>query len=400
MNSQLASAWRKCPVFRNQVASTSPPLPFSGLSAPGCGASPPRLNIAWRISSSCRAVVFGCTLVTIFGGVRRVEAESIRYTVDWTAGAFSQGDPLGLAGASFHLEMEWDPATTHSNIDSDLTTYWRPEDSQMVTQLTLHGSNVDGTYTSFFLPSNTWHLSDNSSFDMVEFPTLLTVTLGGQAFPMEIPHRRRRNSLLQLVRPPADGIYYPFAFATSDVVSWSGPDVRYFLFDQVHGVYYDSISIGSNVSGHAEFVPEPAGVILGSLGLAGLVIVASTKSWCRFGAEPVGELGAHSDESDGFVQEYFAAYDVICPALRHIQRPCRRQANETTCDCRSCFDRDSAAIYADACGQLAGQLRAARAYYCRGVFGAWLATRERWLLATGLAVSAVEVSCAVSSFFR
>ena len=35
-----------------------------------------------------------------------------------------------------------------------------------------------------------------------------------------------------------------------------------------------------------------------------------------------------------------------------------------------------------------------------GVFGAWLATRERWLLATGLAVSAVEVICAVSAAFR
>ena len=35
-----------------------------------------------------------------------------------------------------------------------------------------------------------------------------------------------------------------------------------------------------------------------------------------------------------------------------------------------------------------------------GLLGTWLANRERWLLISALAVSAVEVLCAVSSFFR
>jgi hypothetical protein len=35
-----------------------------------------------------------------------------------------------------------------------------------------------------------------------------------------------------------------------------------------------------------------------------------------------------------------------------------------------------------------------------GLFGAWLVNRARWLLMTALAVSAVEVVYAVSSFFR
>ena len=35
-----------------------------------------------------------------------------------------------------------------------------------------------------------------------------------------------------------------------------------------------------------------------------------------------------------------------------------------------------------------------------GLLGAWLANRERWLLVTALAFSAVEVLCAVGSFFR
>lgn len=35
-----------------------------------------------------------------------------------------------------------------------------------------------------------------------------------------------------------------------------------------------------------------------------------------------------------------------------------------------------------------------------GLLGAWLANRERWLLMAALAISAVEVLCAVSSFFR
>ncbi len=35
-----------------------------------------------------------------------------------------------------------------------------------------------------------------------------------------------------------------------------------------------------------------------------------------------------------------------------------------------------------------------------GLFGAWLANRARWLLMTALALSAVEVLCAISSFYR
>ena len=35
-----------------------------------------------------------------------------------------------------------------------------------------------------------------------------------------------------------------------------------------------------------------------------------------------------------------------------------------------------------------------------GLFGAWLANRARWLLITALGLSAVEVLCAISSFFR
>jgi len=35
-----------------------------------------------------------------------------------------------------------------------------------------------------------------------------------------------------------------------------------------------------------------------------------------------------------------------------------------------------------------------------GLIGAWLVNRERWLLMSALAVSAVEVVCAISSLFR
>jgi len=35
-----------------------------------------------------------------------------------------------------------------------------------------------------------------------------------------------------------------------------------------------------------------------------------------------------------------------------------------------------------------------------GVFGAWIANREKWLLWTALAFSAVEVACAAVSFMN
>jgi hypothetical protein len=47
-----------------------------------------------------------------------------------------------------------------------------------------------------------------------------------------------------------------------------------------------------------------------------------------------------------------------------------------------------------------GSYEATAHIFVGGLLGAWLANRERWLLISAIAVSAVEVVCAISSLFR
>jgi hypothetical protein len=47
-----------------------------------------------------------------------------------------------------------------------------------------------------------------------------------------------------------------------------------------------------------------------------------------------------------------------------------------------------------------GSYEATAHIFVGGLLGAWLAIRERWLLVSAVGVSAVEVICAISSFFR
>jgi hypothetical protein len=47
-----------------------------------------------------------------------------------------------------------------------------------------------------------------------------------------------------------------------------------------------------------------------------------------------------------------------------------------------------------------GSYEATAHIFVGGLIGAWLAKRERWLLVSAVGVSAVEVVCAISSFFR
>ena len=47
-----------------------------------------------------------------------------------------------------------------------------------------------------------------------------------------------------------------------------------------------------------------------------------------------------------------------------------------------------------------GSYEAMAHIFVGGLIGAWLVNRKRWLLITALAISAVEVVCAISSFFQ
>ena len=47
-----------------------------------------------------------------------------------------------------------------------------------------------------------------------------------------------------------------------------------------------------------------------------------------------------------------------------------------------------------------GSYEAMAHVFVGGLIGAWLVNRKRWLLITALAISAVEVVCAISSFFQ
>jgi hypothetical protein len=49
---------------------------------------------------------------------------------------------------------------------------------------------------------------------------------------------------------------------------------------------------------------------------------------------------------------------------------------------------------------LHGSYEAMAHIFVGGLFGAWLVNRQRWLLMAALAISAVELICAVSSAFR
>jgi hypothetical protein len=47
-----------------------------------------------------------------------------------------------------------------------------------------------------------------------------------------------------------------------------------------------------------------------------------------------------------------------------------------------------------------GSYEALAHVFVGGVFGAWLVNRERWLLWTGLGITAVEILSAIASAFR
>jgi ABC-type Mn2+/Zn2+ transport system permease subunit len=47
-----------------------------------------------------------------------------------------------------------------------------------------------------------------------------------------------------------------------------------------------------------------------------------------------------------------------------------------------------------------GSYEALAHVFVGGVFGAWIANRERWLLWTGLGITAVEILSAIASAFR
>ena len=47
-----------------------------------------------------------------------------------------------------------------------------------------------------------------------------------------------------------------------------------------------------------------------------------------------------------------------------------------------------------------GSYEAMAHIFVGGLIGAWLVNRKRWLLITALAISAVEIVCAIGSFFQ
>ena len=124
---------------------------------------------------------FTCVAISVFFlGATAAEAVPIRYSVDWVAGRFEFGDPLGLAGAHIHFEAQWDPATLTPTIGTGYPTSWR---FSQVSQITVTGSShADGTWTGY---SGGWEfLNDEEGGFMngdLSIDSPVDVVLGGHS---------------------------------------------------------------------------------------------------------------------------------------------------------------------------------------------------------------------------
>jgi sulfatase modifying factor 1 len=260
-----------------RVASLTVPEP-SGLVLAGMGL----ISLAgMRIRRARAGIVIGAILITVAIPARAADAAPIHYSVDWTVGAFTNGDPLGLAGAHMHMDALVDPAMSTPIVGPGYTQWFRNDLGGIagVVQVTITGSShADGTLSGF---SYEWDFYNDSGYsaplfqvappaDLVQegsiefWPGGYDVTIGGLVFALPASFNT----------PAPDGTILPYPFESSDLVAqWL---YMYYDFNAGDGSEIISEAHAYNISAHAEVVPEPDGFVLAGMGLLGLVCAVAS----------------------------------------------------------------------------------------------------------------------------
>ncbi len=219
----------------------------------------------------CTCIAF----VVFFIGATVTEAATIRYSVDWVSGTFSNGDPLGLAGAHIHVDALVDPTTLRPFVGPDYTDWGSNDGGAMSVQVTVTGSSyADGTTSGF---NYGWHFGNDSAYSTPRFqvdppvdlvlegplevwPGGYDVTIGGLVFALPASFNT----------PAPDGTIFPYPFENSALLAQPTVYMDYDFYSPDSG---DIISEAHtfNVTAHAEVVPEPASATLFGIAVLGFL---------------------------------------------------------------------------------------------------------------------------------
>lgn len=210
----------------------------------------------------------------------QVHATSIRYTVASTVGAFDDGDPAGLEGATLTFVYEFDaaaltPTLDHSPSFANRETQWPVTNTTI--SLSVSGStSSDGTYAGAVYGVSGWQFLDKytgtaGNPDVVASP-MVSFMIGGYEVTS---HPGTRYLLSSFNTPPPPGTILPYEFNESDL-----PPAQ-LIQDQQGWLSYGSSQAGLVGNSNAQFltVPEPNAVAL--LLLTGILTagVRATPSW-------------------------------------------------------------------------------------------------------------------------